>query len=71
MSVVRIMAVLQPGETQEKLIKRFFKKCKKDDIVKEYAEKTSYFEKKSQKKHSQVMRVKWLRRKIKENEQVK
>lgn len=32
------------------LIRRFLKKCKKERIIKEYTEKTSYYKSKSQKK---------------------
>ena len=34
----------------EILIRRFLKKCKKERVVKEYVEKTSYYKSKSQKK---------------------
>ena len=33
---------LRSGESVEQLIKRFFKKCKKQDIVREYLDKTSF-----------------------------
>jgi ribosomal protein S21 len=37
-------------ESADKLIKRFIKKCKKKDIVREYLDKTLYFKPKSQKR---------------------
>lgn len=61
MAAVNIEAKLRPGETSERLIKRFFKKCKKHDIVREYLNKTSYFRTKRQKKREKVLRNKHIR----------
>ena len=45
------------------LIRRFLKKCKKERIVKEYTEKTSYYKSKSQKKREKRDRaIRRLRR---------
>lgn len=41
------------GEHQEKMIKRFFRKCKKQGILEEHIEKTSFFISKRQKKRSE------------------
>tara|TARA_R110002074_G_scaffold80920_1_gene181693 strand:- start:200 stop:421 length:222 start_codon:yes stop_codon:yes gene_type:complete len=34
---------LRRGETSERLIRRFIKKCKKDKIVEEYRNRTDYY----------------------------
>ena len=47
----------------EVLIRRFLKKCKKERVVKEYTEKTSYYKSKSQKKREKRDRaIRRLRR---------
>ena len=51
----------RPGEAQERMIRRFFKKCKKQDIVKEYLEKTSFARSKSQKRRDKIRKNKRLR----------
>jgi len=51
------------GENADKLVKRFIKKCKKEDIVKEYLEKTSYALTKSQKKRAKRLKNRFLRQK--------
>lgn len=38
------------GEHQEKMIKRFFRKCKKQKILEEHIDKTSFFLSKKQRK---------------------
>ena len=42
--------VVSNADQGEALIRRFLKKCKKERIVKEYVEKTSYYKSKAQKK---------------------
>jgi ribosomal protein S21 len=54
---------LKPGESQEKLLKRFTKKCKKENITKEYIEKTSFFTKKSLKKRQKRLKNAFLKKK--------
>jgi ribosomal protein S21 len=39
---VNVEVVLKPGESTDKLIKRFLKKVKKSDIIKEHLEKTVF-----------------------------
>jgi ribosomal protein S21 len=46
------------GETSEKLIRRFFKKCKKQDIIKEHLEKVSYYKTNSQKRKDKILKNK-------------
>ena len=41
----------------EALIRRFLKKCKKERVVKEYIEKTSYYKSKSQKRREKRNRA--------------
>jgi ribosomal protein S21 len=47
-----ILVTVEPkqGETQDKMIRRFFRKCKKQGILEEHIEKTSFFKSKSQQK---------------------
>lgn len=49
------------GESQERMIKRFFKKCKKSEIIKEYLEKTSYYRSKSRKRRDKILKNKYMR----------
>jgi ribosomal protein S21 len=58
---VNVEVRLRNGESQEKLIKRFFKKCKKEDIIKEYLAKTSFFKTRRQKKRERYLRNKHIR----------
>lgn len=52
---------LRDGESQERLIKRFLKKCKKQEIIREYLEKTSYHRSKSRKRRDKIMKNKYMR----------
>lgn len=54
---VNVEVILKPGESTDRLIKRFLKKVKKSDIIKEHLEKT-VFRTKSQK-------IRWKRAKNK------
>jgi ribosomal protein S21 len=38
-----VMVVARPGEHPERLIRRFIKKVKREGILEEYREKTSYY----------------------------
>jgi ribosomal protein S21 len=60
---INIEVTLRPGESGEKLIKRFSKKCKKQEVIQEYLDKTSFFRTKSQKKRDKVLKNKYLREK--------
>jgi len=53
---------LEKNETSEKLIKRFFKKCKKQEIIKEYLEKTMFFRTKGEKRRSKMLKNRHLRK---------
>lgn len=58
-----VYTVLKPGETQEKLLKRFFKKVKKSEIIKEHLEKISSFKTKREKQREKMLRNKFLKKK--------
>ena len=47
---VNLKIVKRRGESDEKLIRRFNRKCKKQGVVREYREKTDYYDKPSIKK---------------------
>lgn len=53
----------RPGDSDEKLLKRFIKKCKKEDIVREYLEKTAYYMTRSQKRRAKKVKNAFLRTK--------
>lgn len=57
---------LRPGESVDKLIKRFFKKCKNQEIVREYLNRVSYFKSKRQKRREKSAKAKFIKRKEKE-----
>jgi ribosomal protein S21 len=58
---VNIEVKLRDGESSDRLIKRFFKKCKKQDIVREYCEKTEFYRTKSQKRRDKIRKNKFYR----------
>lgn len=60
--VVNVEVKLREGEGFDRLFKRFLKKCKKAEIIKEYREKTEYFLTRSQKKREKRRRNKFLRK---------
>jgi ribosomal protein S21 len=65
---VNVEVVLKPNESTDRLIKRFLKKVKKSDIIKEYLEKT-VFRTPSQKRRWKKAKSRHLRQKeMKKNE---
>ncbi len=60
---INVEVKLRDGESTDKLIKRFFKKCKKIDIIGEYKEKTEYALTRSQKKRRKVRKNQFERNK--------
>jgi len=52
---------LRPGESTDRLIKRFFKKCKKVDFMKAYLERVSFFRSPSERKRYKRLKNKHLR----------
>jgi ribosomal protein S21 len=66
---VNVEVALKPGESSDRLIKRFIKKCKKSEIIKEHLEKVSFFRTPSQKRRYKRAKNKHLREKeMKKNE---
>jgi len=61
MHPVNVEVKVREGESVEKMIKRFFKKCKRQDIVKEHLEKVSFFRTKSQKSRDKIQKNRHLR----------
>jgi len=66
-SPCHVEVTLKPGESQEKLLKRFMKKCKKEDVVKQYLEKTSYFKNNREKKREKYLKNQWLKSRKRDN----
>jgi ribosomal protein S21 len=62
MHPVNVEVRLREGESIDKMIKRFFKKCKKQDILKEHLEKISFHRTKSQKRRDKIQKNRHLRR---------
>jgi len=66
--VLNVEVKEKQGESQEKLIRRFLKKCKKAEIVREYVDKTSCYYTRSQKKRQKKLRARFIAEKLKEIE---
>ena len=47
---INVIVVARPNEYPERLIRRFIKKVKRDGVLEEYREKTSYYVKPSVKR---------------------
>lgn len=58
---VNISVSLRDGESSEKMIRKFLKKCKKSEIIREHLDKTSYYKSKSRKKRDKIEKNKHLR----------
>lgn len=58
---VNVEVKLKEGESSDKLIRRFIKKCKKQEIVKEHLDKISFFKTKSQKRREKRSKNKRLK----------
>ncbi len=50
MSSINVEIYPKEGESQEQLLKRFIKKCKKEKILEEHIDKTSFHRTKSEKR---------------------
>lgn len=59
---INVEVVAKPNEDGEKLIKRFIKKFKKSEIIKEFLERTSFAQTKSQKLRAKRRKNKYLRK---------
>lgn len=62
MNAINVQVKVREGESSERLIRRFFKKCKKVDIVREHLDKVSFARSKSQKKRAKIQKNKYLRK---------
>ena len=58
---INVEVRLEPNMPQEKLIKKFFKKCKNENVTQEYLAKTSFYLSKSQKQKAKIRKNKFLR----------
>ena len=65
MSITKVEVFPRRDESFEKMLKRFIKKCKKQEIIKEHLEKTSFHKTKSQKRRDKIEKNKYLRKKAK------
>ena len=59
---INVEEKLREGETTEKLIKRFFKKCKKVEVIKEHLEKTASFKTSRQKRREKRLKNEHIRK---------
>jgi ribosomal protein S21 len=62
MHVINVEVKAKPNESSDRLIKRFIKKCKKQDIVKEYLGRVSFAQTRSQKLRAKRLKNKYLRK---------
>lgn len=60
-SPVNVCVELRDDESQEKLLRRFLKKCKKTEIVKEHLEKTAFYRSPSRKRRDKIQKNKHFR----------
>ena len=63
---INVEVKLQRDETEERLIKRFFKKVKKFNIIEEFLEKTSFYKKPSVKRRDKERNIKFFKTQEKE-----
>lgn len=61
---VQVEVILKPGESVDRLIKRFIKKCKKSDIIKEHLEKVSFFKTRSEKRKQKIAKNRYLKQSL-------
>jgi len=62
-----IIVTAKGNESSDRIVRRFLKKCKKQDIVREYITRTAYFKSKGRKEREKRLRAQFIRRKEKEN----
>lgn len=56
------VTIEEVGNDSEKLIKKFLKKTKKSEIIREHLEKTSFYLTKSQKRREKIRKNRFLRK---------
>jgi ribosomal protein S21 len=61
--IINVEVHLKEDESSEKLIKRFFKKCKKQEIVREYLDKTVAFKTNSRKRKEKRLKNRYMKSK--------
>lgn len=61
MSLINVQVRLESGMSQEKLLKKFLKKTKNENIIREYLEKTSFYLSPSEKRKAKRRKNKFLR----------
>lgn len=61
MSICNVCIRLEEGMSQEKLLKKFLKKTKNENIIREYLEKTSFYLSPSEKRKAKQRKNKFLR----------
>lgn len=64
MSSVNVEVTPKYGESQDRMIRRFFKKCKKARILEEHIEKTMFFRTKADKARAKRIKNKKLKEKL-------
>ena len=59
--VINVEVRLEHGMSQEKLLKKFLKKSKNENIIREYLDKTSFYLSPSEKRKAKRRKNKFLR----------
>lgn len=60
--IVNVEVKLKPNESSDRLIKRFIKKVKKHDIIREHLDHVSFAQTRSQKLRAKRIKNKYLRK---------
>lgn len=61
MSIANVEVRLEEGMSQDKLLKKFLKKCKNENIIREYLDRVSFHMTKSQKEKAKRRKNQFLR----------
>jgi len=59
---VNVEVTPRENESDDRMIRRFFKKCKKEDIIREHLDKTQFFRSPRQKRRQKTLNSKYLRK---------
>ena len=65
--IANVTVYERDGESFERLLKRFVKKCKKQEVLKDWYDHNDHFKSKSEKRREKRLRAKFLRRKEAKN----
>ena len=60
---INVEVRLSEGMSQEKLLKKFLKKVKNENVIREYLDKTSFYLSPSEKRREKIRKNKFLRQK--------